>query len=77
MEGFGDDAMSESEEGQVARQKKLLEDRKKTMSYLKDQVETLDRSMARNFAQGNFALASQDARKMASILEVLGDLDVS
>lgn len=69
--------MNESEEGQVARQKKLLEDRKKTMSYLKDQIETLDRSMARNFAQGNFSLAAHDCRKMASILEVLGDLDVS
>lgn len=65
------------DEGEITKQKNLLENRKKTMSYLKDQVEGLDRAMARNFAQGNFTLAAHDCKRMAAILEVLGDLDVA
>lgn len=68
---------SHEEEAQITKQKRVQEDKKRTVSYLKSQVEELDRSMARNFAKGNFALAGHDARRMASILETLVEIDVT
>lgn len=65
------------EEGKISKEKKLLEDKKRTQSYLKHQVEALDQKLAENFAKGNFALAAHDARRMAAMLDVLGDIDVT
>jgi hypothetical protein len=67
----------EEEDGQIARQKKVQEDKKRSVSYLKLLVEDLDRALAKNFAKGNYALAAHDARRMASLLDVLGDIDVT
>lgn len=67
----------EEEDGQISKQKKGQEDKKRSVSYLKTLVEDLDRTLARNFAKGNYALAAHDARRMAAMLEVLGDIDVT
>jgi hypothetical protein len=67
----------EEEDGQIAKQKKVQEDKKRTLSYLKNQVEELDRTFAKNFAKGNFALGAHDARRMAAILDVLSEIDLT
>lgn len=69
--------MSEEKEGQITKEKKLLDDKKRAQSYLKSKVEELDHSLAQNFAKGNFTIAAHDARRMAVILDVLGDIDVT
>jgi muramoyltetrapeptide carboxypeptidase LdcA involved in peptidoglycan recycling len=65
------------EEGEIARQKKLLEDKKRAISYLKARAEDLDHQFAVNYAKGNYTLASHDAKRLAAIMEVLGDIDVA
>lgn len=67
----------EEEEGQVSKQKKIQDDKKRSVSYLKGLVEELDRSMAKNFAKGLYGLAAHDAKRMASLLEVLSEIDVA
>lgn len=69
--------MSEEEEGQIAKQKKLQEDKKRTVSYLKALIEETDLVFAKNFAKGNFSLAAHDARKIASMLDVLSNIDLT
>lgn len=65
------------EGGQIIKAKRMQGDKKRTVSYLKSRVEEFDRAMAQNFAKGNFALAGHDARRMAAILDVLGEIDVT
>ena len=67
----------EEEDGQISKQKKVQEDKKRSIAYLKNLVEDLDRSLAKNFAKSNYAIAAHDARRMAAMLDVLGDIDVT
>jgi len=69
--------MSEEKESQIDKAKKLTADKKAAQSYLKSKVEELDRSLAQNYAKGNFTIAAHDARRMAAMLDVLGDVDVT
>lgn len=68
---------SQKKKGQIDIQENLLKDKKRTMVYLKSQVKDLDRNLANNFANGNFTLAAHDARRMAALLDVLGDIDLT
>lgn len=67
----------EKEESEVGKQKKLLEDKKRTVAYLKSRVEEHDRVMAQNFAKGSYALAARDAKSMMVALEMLSEIDLS
>jgi hypothetical protein len=69
--------MEKPEEGEVARQKKLLEDKKRAVSYLKARAEELDHLFAVNYAKGNYTLAAHDAERVAAIMKVLGDIDIA
>ena len=60
---------------QIDKQKRAEEDQKHAISYLKRRVEELERSMAKNYVKGYFALAAQDAKMLAVTMEVLGDID--
>lgn len=70
-------AENPEEDGQISKAKRLQDDKKKAISYLKSRAEDLDKALAQNFAKGNFTLAAHDARRMAVILDVLGDIDVT
>lgn len=69
--------MEKPEEGEIARQKKLLEDKKRAVSYLKARAEELDHLFAQNYAKGNYTLAAHDAKRVSAIMDVLGDIDVA
>jgi hypothetical protein len=69
--------MSVPEPSEIDRAKKVQEDKKKAVAYLKVRVEELDRVMAQNFTKGNFTLAAHDARKLSAILDSLADIDLT
>jgi hypothetical protein len=65
------------EDSQIDKQKRTQDDKKRAVSYLKFRVEELERSMAVNYAKGNFTLAAHDGRRLSATLDVLGDIDVA
>lgn len=65
------------EETQIDKQKRAVGDKKHAVAYLKHRVEDLERAMAQNYAKGNFTIAAHDARKLASTMDVLGDIDLT
>ena len=69
--------MSEEKESQVDKAKKLAGEKKAAQAYMKSRVEDLDRSMAQHFAKGSFMLAGHDAKKMAELLYLLGEIDIT
>jgi hypothetical protein len=69
--------MSEEIEGRMEREKKLVADRKAIQAYLRSRIEELDRSLAKHFAKGNFIWAAHDAKKMAELLYLLGETEIS
>lgn len=69
--------MSQEEESQIAKQKKVQDDKKRAVSYLKGLIEDLDCSLAKNFSKGNYSLAAHDAKRMSSLLAVLSEIDVT
>lgn len=73
----GETVDKDKDESEVAKQKKLLDDKKRTVAYLKSRVEEHDRVMAQNFAKGSYALAARDAKGMMVALEMLSEIDLS
>lgn len=65
------------EETQIDKQKRALEGKKHAVTYLKHRVEDLERSMAQNYAKGNFTLAAHDAKRISATMDVLGDIDLT
>jgi hypothetical protein len=64
-------------ESKIQSAEKLKEDKKGTVAYLKARAEELDASMAKNFASKSYSLASHDAKQLAAVLEVLGQIDLN
>lgn len=66
-----------TDESKIDLAKKMQEGKKPAIAYLKAKVEDHDRILGQNFAKGNYALAAHDARSMAALLDVLGQLSLS
>jgi len=54
---------------------KLAADKKAAVRYLKDMAERIESAMAEHFAGGFFALAAGEAKQLAAVVEVLGQID--
>lgn len=64
-------------DSKIASSEKLKEDKKGAVAYLKARAEELDASMAKNFVAKNYSLAAHDAKQLASVMEVLGQIDLN
>lgn len=47
------------------------------IAYLKHRAEELDASMAKNFVSKAYSLAAHDAKQLAAVMEVLGQIDLT
>lgn len=56
---------------------KAKADAKAAVRFLKDRARSLNDMMVKNFASGNFTLASSDAQQLVSVLHVLGQIDLA
>lgn len=64
-------------ESKIQSAEKLKEDKKSAVAYLKARAEDLDASMAKNFAMRSYSLAAHDAKQLAAVMEVLGQIDLN
>jgi hypothetical protein len=64
-------------ESKIQAAEKLKEDKKGAVAYLKVRAEELDAAMAKSFASKSYSLAAHDAKQLAAILEVLGQIDLN
>lgn len=55
---------------------KLASDKKAAVRYLRHMAEELEGKMAEHFVGGYYALASGEARLLAVVVDVLGQIDV-
>lgn len=67
--------MPDEPETEIEKAKKQGDLKKRAAAYIKGRIEDLERSMASNYAKGFFVLAAQDARRLASNMEVLADIN--
>ena len=70
------EAVQGSEESSIKDAEKLRSQRKQAAAYMRERVKNLDKKMAENFVQTNYALAAGDAREMAELLLVLSRIDL-
>lgn len=64
-------------ESKIQSAEKLKEDKKGAVAYLKARAEELDASMAKHFVAKSYSLAAHDAKQLAAIMEVLGQIDLN
>lgn len=64
-------------ESKIEASEKLKEDKKGAVAYLKHRAEELDASMAKNFVAKSYSLAAHDAKQLAAVMEVLGQIDLN
>jgi hypothetical protein len=65
------------EESEISIAEKFRQQKKAAVEYLTRRAADLDRSMAENFTKKHFTLASHDAKMLATVMDVLGQIDVS
>jgi hypothetical protein len=66
-----------AEESKIDAAEKMKSHKKSAVAYLKDRAQDLDASLARNFASGHYSIAAQDAKQLAAVMEVLGQIDLN
>lgn len=64
-------------EPKLAEVVKLKDFKKDAATYLRSRAEELDAIMARNYSAKNYTMAAGDARQLAAILDVLGQIELS
>jgi hypothetical protein len=65
------------DESNIEAAEKAKASKKHAVAYLKARASDLDGSLAKNFVQGNFTLASHDAEMLSHVLHVLGQIDLN
>lgn len=65
------------EESKISKAEQLKEAKKGAVTYLKARAEELETSMARNFVNKSYALAGHDAKQLAEVMGVLGQIDLN
>lgn len=66
-----------TEESKISKAEQLKEAKKGAVTYLKARVEELETSMAKNFVNKSYTLASHDAKQLADVMSVLGQIDLN
>lgn len=61
----------------IEEAEKLAAEKKAAVRFLKHRAKHLAESMAKGFAGGFFTLAAADSKQLASVLEVLSQIDIS
>lgn len=64
--------MTTLDEGEKAKA-----DAKAAVRFLKERARTLSDAMAKNFTNGHHTLAAGDAKMLAEVMAVLGQIDVN
>lgn len=66
-----------TEESKIAKAEQLKEAKKGAVTYLKARAEELETTMAKNFVNKSYTLASHDAQQLAQVMGVLGQIDLN
>lgn len=69
--------MTGGEASNIEAAEKAKAGKKHAVAYLRARASDLDASMAKHFVDGHYSLAAGDAKQLAAVMEVLGQIDLS